>query len=75
MISFTPPDGEFELFSYRLEMNLKSLFSVSVIIKKPSFTRIEIFVKIRSNDPLWSNVKVEFFILQPNVMITDKLNR
>ena len=32
IISFIPPDGDFELISYRLDMKVKPLFSVEVII-------------------------------------------
>ncbi len=30
MISFIPPDQEFELISYRLDMDVKPLFSVDI---------------------------------------------
>jgi AP-1 complex subunit mu len=48
-IEFIPPDGEFELMSYRLDMQLKPLISVKVEIKKPSETRIEYIVKAKTN--------------------------
>jgi AP-1 complex subunit mu len=36
VISFVPPDGEFELISYRLDVAVKPLFMVEVQIKNLS---------------------------------------
>jgi len=33
IISFTPPDGDFDLISYRLDVRVKPLFTVDVIIE------------------------------------------
>ena len=49
MITFIPPDGEFELMSYRLEVRVKPLFSVDVIVEFPSPTRVKFLVKAKSN--------------------------
>jgi AP-1 complex subunit mu len=48
-IEFIPPDGEFELMSYRLDMSIKPLISVKVEIKNHSETRIEYIVKAKTN--------------------------
>ena len=49
MISFIPPDGDFELISYRLDVKVKPLFSVDVIIERKSTTKIEFLIKAKSN--------------------------
>jgi len=41
MITFIPPDGEFELMSYRLEVRVKPLFSIDLITENPSSTRVQ----------------------------------
>lgn len=48
IISFIPPDGDFELMSYRLELRVKPLFTVDVIIERPSSSKIELMVKAKS---------------------------
>lgn len=35
IISFIPPDGDFELASYRIDIKVKPLFSVDVIVERP----------------------------------------
>lgn len=49
VISFVPPDADFELMSYRLDVRVKPLFSVDVIIERPSTGKIELMVKAKSN--------------------------
>ena len=49
IIEFIPPDGEFELMSYRLDMQIKPLISCKVEIKNHSETRIEYIVKAKTN--------------------------
>ena len=49
IIEFIPPDGEFELMSYRLDMQIKPLISVKVEINNISETRIEYSVKAKTN--------------------------
>ncbi|KAJ3222829.1 AP-1 complex subunit mu-1 [Clydaea vesicula] len=46
-ISFIPPDGEFELMSYRLNTAVKPLIWCETIIENHSGTRIEIMVKAK----------------------------
>ncbi|KAL6756488.1 Mu1-adaptin [Haematococcus lacustris] len=47
-ISFIPPDGNFDLMSYRLSQNIKPLIWVECQVEKPSRSRTEYFVKARS---------------------------
>ena len=49
IIEFIPPDGEFELMSYRLDMNIKPLISCKIEIKNHSETRIEYIAKAKTN--------------------------
>ncbi|PRT52644.1 AP-1 complex subunit mu-1 [Wickerhamiella sorbophila] len=46
-ISFIPPDGEFELMSYRLNTNVKPLIWVDCKVTKHATSRIEILVKVK----------------------------
>lgn len=48
-MTFIPPDGEFELMSYRLDVKVKPLFTVDVIIEEPGETKIRFLVKVKSN--------------------------
>lgn len=48
-ISFIPPDGEFELASYRINMDVKPLFGVEVTLENQSLTRIDFSVKVKAN--------------------------
>ena len=45
VISFIPPDKEFELISYRLETPIKSLFSVDVRTDLKG-NKLEFYVKV-----------------------------
>jgi len=47
-ISFVPPDGEFELMSYRLNTNVKPLIWVESVVEQYKGSRVEYFVKARS---------------------------
>ena len=49
IIEFIPPDGEFELMSYRLDMQIKPLISVKITINNISETRIEYIAKAKTN--------------------------
>ena len=49
IIEFIPPDGEFELMSYRLDLQIKPLISVKVEFNNISETRIEYRVKAKTN--------------------------
>ncbi|KAM6188704.1 AP-1 complex subunit mu-2 [Sarcoramphus papa] len=46
-ISFIPPDGDFELMSYRLNTQVKPLIWIESIIEKFSHSRVEIMVKAK----------------------------
>jgi len=48
IISFVPPDGDFELLSYRLTTNIKPLFWIEAIVDSHAHSRIEYLVKARS---------------------------
>jgi len=49
VISFVPPDGEFELLSYRLTTsNIKPLFWIEAIVEPHAHSRIEYLIKVRS---------------------------
>jgi len=47
-ISFIPPDGDFELLSYRLTTNIKPLFWIEAIVDSHAHSRIEYLIKVRS---------------------------
>jgi len=47
-ISFVPPDGEFDLMTYRLNTNVKPLIWIEAIIESHSHSRVEYLVKARS---------------------------
>lgn len=47
-ISFIPPDGEFELMSYRLNTKVKPLIWVESVVEPHSHSRIEYMVKAKS---------------------------
>ena len=49
IIEFIPPDGEFELMSYRLDIQIKPLISVKITINTISETRIEYVAKAKTN--------------------------
>ncbi|CAD7697980.1 unnamed protein product [Ostreobium quekettii] len=47
-ISFIPPDGNFDLMSYRLSQNIKPLIWVEATVERHSRSRTEYLVKARS---------------------------
>mmetsp|Transcript_12503 Transcript_12503/g.17048 ORF Transcript_12503/g.17048 Transcript_12503/m.17048 type:complete len:430 (+) Transcript_12503:486-1775(+) len=47
-ISFIPPDGAFDLMTYRLTSDVKPLISVHCHVERHSATRVEYLVKVRS---------------------------
>lgn len=47
-ISFIPPDGEFELMSYRLNTQVKPLIWAEAAIEMHSGSRIEFVVKVKA---------------------------
>ena len=46
-ISFIPPDGNFDLMTYRLSQNIKPLIAVECLVEKPSRSRTEYLVVAR----------------------------
>lgn len=46
-ISFIPPDGDFELMSYRLNTQVKPLIWIESVIEKFSHSRVEIMIKAK----------------------------
>lgn len=67
VISFIPPDGDFELISYRLDVKVKPLFTVEVITTRPTTTKIEFEIKVKSNFKQKSTANnVEIFIPVPD---------
>ncbi|CAD5221033.1 unnamed protein product [Bursaphelenchus okinawaensis] len=66
-ISFIPPDGEFELMSYRLNATIKPLVWVEVSVEKHAHSRIEFMVKAKSQFKRQSIANhVEVFIPVPS---------
>uniref|UniRef100_V9KAN1 Adaptor-related protein complex 1, mu 2 subunit n=1 Tax=Callorhinchus milii TaxID=7868 RepID=V9KAN1_CALMI len=47
-ISFIPPDGDFELMSYRLNTHVKPLIWIESVIEKFTHSRVEIMIKAKS---------------------------
>lgn len=47
-ISFIPPDGEFELMSYRLNTHVKPLIWVESVIERHAHSRVEYMIKAKS---------------------------
>lgn len=45
-ISFIPPDGEFELMSYRLNTEVKPLIIAEVVVESHPGSRIEYMMKV-----------------------------
>lgn len=48
-ISFIPPDGEFELMSYRLNTQVRPLIWIEAHVEPHSHSRIEYMIKAKSN--------------------------
>ena len=46
-ISFVPPDGEFELMSYRLNTQVKPLIWIESHIERHSHSRVEYLIKVK----------------------------
>lgn len=75
-ISFVPPDGEFDLATYRVHSDvLKPLFLVDYKFKNHSNTRLEIMVKIKANfKAKLAAHKVELQIPVPNDIDSPKFH-
>ncbi|GAV07670.1 hypothetical protein RvY_17484 [Ramazzottius varieornatus] len=66
-ISFIPPDGEFELMSYRLSTQVKPLIWIESVIERHSHSRVEYMVKAKSQFKRRSTANnVEIIIPVPN---------
>ena len=58
-ISFIPPDGEFELMSYRLNTQVKPLIWVECVVESHSGSRIEYMLKVCPNKAIFCFVASE----------------
>jgi len=47
-ISFVPPDGEFELMTYRLTSNIKPLIWIEAVVERHQNSRVEYMIKAKS---------------------------
>ncbi|UJR14561.1 hypothetical protein I4U23_001557 [Adineta vaga] len=47
-ISFVPPDGDFELMSYRLNTQIKPLIWIESVVEKHAHSRVEYMIKAKS---------------------------
>jgi AP-1 complex subunit mu len=47
-ISFIPPDGDFELMSYRLQTSVKPLIWVEAVVENYAGSRVEYMVKAKA---------------------------
>merc|ERR1719369_2686325 len=66
-ISFIPPDGEFELMSYRQNTHVKPLIWIESVIERHAHSRVEIMVKAKSQFKRRSTANnVEIIIPVPN---------
>jgi len=48
LITFIPPDGEFELMTYRVDTHVKPLIWVEAIVENSTQSKIEFVVKART---------------------------
>jgi len=66
-ISFIPPDGDFELMSYRLNTHVKPLIWIESVIERHAHSRVEYMVKAKSQFKRRSTANnVEIIIPVPN---------
>ena len=49
VITFIPPDGDCNLITYRIDLQVKPLFMVEVVVEKKSAIRLEYYVKVKAN--------------------------
>ncbi|KNC83736.1 AP-1 complex subunit mu-1 [Sphaeroforma arctica JP610] len=72
-ISFIPPDGEFELMSYRLSNQMKPLIWVECVVERHSHSRVEYMIKAKSQFKRRSTANnVEIMIPVPSDADTPK---
>lgn len=48
-ISFVPPDGEFELMSYRLATSIKPLIWIDAVVERHQHSRVEYMIKAKAS--------------------------
>mmetsp|Transcript_8579 Transcript_8579/g.14813 ORF Transcript_8579/g.14813 Transcript_8579/m.14813 type:complete len:425 (+) Transcript_8579:9-1283(+) len=48
-ISFVPPDGEFQLMSYRLSTNVKPLIWIEALVERHAHSRVEYMIKAKAS--------------------------
>ena len=48
-IKFIPPNGDFQLVSYRLEQKLRPMFLLDIRIVEYTSTKLEMMIKVKSN--------------------------
>jgi AP-1 complex subunit mu len=66
-ISFIPPDGEFELMSYRLSTQVKPLVWVEASVESHRGSRVEYMVKVRGQFKRRSTANnVEIYVPVPD---------
>ena len=66
-ISFIPPDGEFELMSYRLTTQVKPLDWAEAIVERHEGSRIEFMIKVKAQFKRRSTANnVEIIIAVPD---------
>ncbi|XP_033636389.1 AP-1 complex subunit mu-1 [Asterias rubens] len=66
-ISFIPPDGEFELMSYRLNTHVKPLIWIESVIERHTHSRVEYMIKAKSQFKRRSTANnVDIIIPVPN---------
>ncbi|CAN0558366.1 unnamed protein product, partial [Ectocarpus sp. 12 AP-2014] len=66
-ISFIPPDGEFDLMTYRLTTHVKPLIWVEAVVEPHSHSRIEYMIKVHTQFKSRSIANnVEIIIPVPN---------
>ena len=72
-ISFIPPDGEFELMSYRLSTPVKPLIWVEAAVESHKGSRVEYMVKCKAQFKRRSTANnVEIFVPVPDDADTPK---
>lgn len=72
-ISFIPPDGEFELMSYRLSTQMKPLIWIESVIERHAHSRVEYMIKAKSQFKRRSTANnVEVIIAVPSDADTPK---
>lgn len=66
-ISFIPPDGEFELMSYRISTAVKPLIWVEAAVESHKGSRVEYMVKVKAHFKRRSTANnVEIFVPVPD---------